>query len=311
MDTKRPTILVVDDSVTNIEMLSSIVGIDYEVLFATTGEEAVEIARNQSPDLILLDIIMPGIDGYETCRRIKKDEATSDIPIIFITAMNQEDDESKGLDAGGIDYITKPICPPIVKARIRNHLELKRYHDLFKTTSSLDGLTGIANRRRLDQRLETEWTQAKLVQTHLSFLIIDVDYFKEYNDHYGHLSGDECLKKIGRALFEISQQPGYLCARFGGDEFALILSNTDDKQALQIANQCVQAIRELNIGHRYSIISSQVTLSIGVATMIPSESLQIQDLVNGADQALYIAKKKGRNRIVSSEIPHSMVSTVG
>jgi diguanylate cyclase (GGDEF)-like protein len=311
MDVKRPTILIVDDSVTNIEMLSSIVGIDYEVLFATTGEEAVEIARDQSPDLILLDIIMPGIDGYETCRRIKKDEATSDIPIIFITAMNQEDDESKGLDAGGIDYITKPICPPIVKARIRNHLELKRYHDLFKTTSNLDGLTGIANRRRLDQRLETEWTHAKLVKTPLSFLIIDVDYFKEYNDHYGHLSGDECLKKIGRALFEISQEPGYLCARFGGDEFALILSNTDSKQALQIANQCVQAIRELNIGHRYSITSSQVTLSIGVATMIPSESLQVQDLINGADRVLYIAKKEGRNRIVSNEKPHSMVSTIG
>jgi diguanylate cyclase (GGDEF)-like protein len=302
MEIRRQSILIVDDSVSNIEVLSGVMGIDYEVLFATSGEEALEVASQQSPDLILLDVVMPGMDGYETCKQIKKDDRIQDIPIIFVTAMNQEEDESRGLDVGGIDYITKPIRPSIVKARVRNHLELKRYRDLLKVSSTTDGLTGIANRRRLDQVLEIEWMRARLVQTPLSFIILDVDYFKEYNDNYGHPAGDICLKRLVNGLTEAYRRPGDLLARYGGDEFALLLPDTDAAGALLVAQRIEAKVSEINIGHKYATGTDRVTLSIGVATLIPIEKTTAQELLQLADEALYAAKQGGRNRIVTSNV---------
>ena len=162
------TILIVDDMVTNIEILDGILSSEYDILFATNGQDALEIALSRSPDLILLDVMMPGMDGYQVCKALKREEKTQDIPIIFVTANNQEEDESRGFEEGVVDYITKPVRSSIVKARVRIHLELKRYRDHLKTLSTIDGLTGIANRRKFDDSLALEWRRAKRNQS-LSF----------------------------------------------------------------------------------------------------------------------------------------------
>src|SRR4030042_6365192 len=173
-------------------------------MFATSGKDALDIAAQHAPDLILMDVVMPEMDGYQVCARLKVDARTKDIPVIFVTSMGQEEDESKGLNCGAIDYLTKPISPSIVKARVHNHLELKRYRDSLRTLSTLDGLTGVPNRRRFDEVLNEEWRRARRNQTVLSLLLMDIDNFKSYNDHYGHLSGDDCLRKIARGVAEIA-----------------------------------------------------------------------------------------------------------
>jgi len=297
MENKRHTILIVDDMPANIEVLDNVLADDYEILFATTGADAVEIATDQLPDIILLDVVMPDMDGYEVCARLKANPQTRDIPIIFITAMNQEEEESRGLNAGGIDYITKPIRPSIVRARVRNHLELKQYRDYLKELSALDGLTGIANRRKFDECLDYEWRRARRNQTPISLLMVDIDFFKSYNDHYGHLAGDDCLKRLAQILKETARRPADLAARYGGEEFALLLPETDIAGALRVAERLQERIKSAHIPHEFSPVASHVTLSIGVAATVPSDSQLSQQLIESADSCLYAAKKGGRNRI--------------
>jgi diguanylate cyclase (GGDEF)-like protein len=293
----KQTILIVDDQPTNIEVLSSILGDDNDILFATNGNDALEVARNQAPDLILLDVVMPGMDGYEVCRRLKDDEKTRDIPVIFATSMDQEEDESKGLCIGAIDYVTKPLRASIVKSRIHNHLELKSYRDSLKMLSAIDGLTGIPNRRCFDETLESEWKRARRSQSPLSLLMLDIDFFKAYNDHYGHLEGDNCLRLVARGLASVVRRPADLAARFGGEEFALLLPETYSEGALWTTNRIQEKIRLLEIPHEYSSVSKYVTLSIGAATIIPTDTQIPSDLIKAADTMLYEAKQHGRNQI--------------
>lgn len=299
MNNSRETILIVDDIVANIEILNSILGSTYEILFATSGQDAIDIAKEQLPDLILLDVVMPGMDGYAVCSRLKAEEKTRDIPVIFVTAMDHEEDESKGLNAGVIDYIIKPIRPSIVKARIHNHLELKHYRDYLKNLSTLDGLTGIPNRRRFDEVLQNEWYRGNRNQTTISLLMMDIDYFKAYNDNYGHLAGDECLRRLARCLSESVRRPVDLPARYGGEEFVLLLPETDSDEAVTVARRLQEKTHQLNIPHAYSQAADHVTFSIGIATMIPSDACSQLDLVNRADKLLYEAKHHGRNRFIS------------
>jgi len=295
MDIKKQSVLIVDDMVSNIEILSGVLGTEYEVLFATSGKDALDVVYDQAPDLILLDVIMPDMDGYEVCAKLKADEKTRDIPVIFVTAMDQEEDESKGLNAGVIDYITKPFRSSIVKARVRNHLELKRYRDLLKELSTVDGLTGIPNRRRFDEVLESEWRRARRNQTPLSLLLMDIDFFKAYNDHYGHLAGDDCLRQLARGLAEIVRRPADLVARYGGEEFVLLLPDTDADGAIWVANRVQDKIKHLNIPHSHSAVADHVTFSIGVATLVPADDQTLFDLIQCADKLLYTAKQNGRN----------------
>jgi diguanylate cyclase (GGDEF)-like protein len=297
MGNKRQTVLIVDDMVTNIEILDEVLGDEHEVLFATSGKDAIELATDQLPDVILLDVVMPDMDGYEVCARLKENDKTRDIPVIFITAMNQEEEESKGLNAGGIDYIAKPIRPFIVKARVRNHLELKRYRDSLRELSTLDGLTGIANRRKFDESLEYEWRCARRKQIPISLLMMDIDFFKAYNDHYGHLAGDDCLKRVARILCEVARRPADLPARYGGEEFALLLPETDAQGAMLVAKRFQEMIENQNIPHAFSSLAGHVTLSLGVATTIPLDSQLSSYLIKSADESLYMAKQGGRNRI--------------
>lgn len=297
MENKLHTVLIIDDLPTNIEILNSILCSDYEILFATNGEEALIIAAKAVPDLILLDVVMPDMNGYEVLKRLKVDEKTKDIPVIFVTSMDSEDDESAGLNLGAIDYITKPIRTPIVKARIRNHLELKQYRDSLKVLSTIDGLTGIPNHRTFEEVLDNEWRRARRNQTTLSLLMLDIDYFKAYNDHYGHLAGDDCLHHLAHGLTTVTRRPADFIARYGGEEFVILLPDTDIEGACLTANRVQSKITLMSLPHEFSQVANRITLSIGISSMIPTDNQYSADLVKSADEMLYKAKQNGRNQI--------------
>jgi diguanylate cyclase (GGDEF)-like protein len=290
-------ILIVDDEPINIKILAEILkNPDHEILTATNGVTALELASVEDPDLILLDIMMPQVDGYEVCSSLKSDKQTRNIPVIFVTACGEEDDETLGLELGAVDYITKPIHPSIVKARVKNHLELKRKRDILEALSITDGLTGIANRRRFDEFLNYEWMRAKRASSCLSLIMMDIDYFKLYNDHYGHPEGDKCLHKVAMALTKSVKRATDLVARYGGEEFSCVLPLTDEKGALSLAHEIQHHIIALHIPHQYSAVADYITMSIGVATMIPDRFSLPETLIEAADKALYEAKISGRNQ---------------
>lgn len=299
METDRQTVLIVDDTPANIELLSETLSDEYEVLFATSGPDALDIAAAEHPDLILLDVNMPDMDGYEVCTRLKEDARTRTIPVIFVTAMGHEDDETKGLNVGAIDYLTKPFRPSIVRARVRNHLELKRYRDSLETLSSTDGLTGIPNRRQFDETLEREWQRARRGQAPLSLILMDVDLFKDYNDHYGHLAGDDGLRQLARAVAGCIRRPTDLVARYGGEEFACVLPDTDIAGAAWLGNQMLEKVNAVNVPHAHSAVADHITMSFGAATLIPVVGQPAFELIRRADQCLYAAKRHGRNQFSS------------
>ena len=298
MSDVRPSILIADDTPANLELLGYLLGGDYEIFFAATGLEAVELALAHSPDLILMDVLMPGMDGFEACRQIKADARTADIPVIFVTAIDQEADETRGLELGAIDFISKPFSPRMVQVRIKNHMKQKQQRDLLGRLSFLDGLTGIANRRRFDQVLDVEWRRHRRNRSCLSLIMMDIDFFKAFNDALGHLQGDDCLRKVAQAVAGLFQRPGDLGARYGGEEFVGVLPETDSDGARRVAQHIQEALAALALPHPRSGVSPCVTLSMGVATCAPEASAAAESLVQDADRALYRAKAAGRNRIV-------------
>jgi PleD family two-component response regulator len=227
MHNARPfRLLVVDDDVGAVRLLTSVVQEFGEVFFATNGEDAVAMVFDKRPDLVLLDAEMPGMDGFAACEAIKRDPVFADLPILFVTAHSDMDIETTALGLGAVDFITKPISPPIVKARVKTHLALKQRTDELHRLAGVDGLTGIANRRTFDTALDNEWRRACRAKSPMSLLMIDVDHFKRYNDHYGHQAGDDCLRTVAGALAAALHRSGELVARYGGEEFAIILPAT-------------------------------------------------------------------------------------
>ena len=293
----RPKLLLVDDQPMNIRVLHQLFRYECDVHMATGGEQAIEVCKALLPDLILLDVVMEGMDGHEVCRRLKADPLTQDIPIILLSANGEEDDEAIGLELGAVDYIGKPFNPMIVRARVKTHLTLKRQGDYLRSMAMLDGLTGVANRRKLEARLEAAWSQACRDNGPLSLIMIDVDYFKKYNDHYGHQSGDQCLRRLAMALAATLNRPYDLLARYGGEEFACLLPDTDLAGAERVAQKMLAAVAELRIEHLASEVGPQVSLSLGVATVLASARLTPQELLRCADEQLYLAKAGGRARV--------------
>lgn len=289
------TILVVDDDVLNVKLLMSILAPEYEVLFALDGRKAVDLAESELPDLILLDVMMPGQNGYQTCRQLKSRPITRDIPVIFISALTEQAEEAMGLSCGAIDYITKPINAAIVKCRVTNHLELKQARDLLQQQARVDSLTGVANRRRFDEFLLQEWRSMQREARPLSLVMIDVDYFKQYNDRYGHALGDACLAQVASALQKQLARPTDLVARYGGEEFVCVLPYTDAAGALYIAENLRNAVQRLAIAHANSAAAEVVTISLGCATTVPGPDQLLSTFMNAADHALYRAKAQGRN----------------
>jgi diguanylate cyclase (GGDEF)-like protein len=303
-------ILIVDDNPTNLSVLSlALKAAGYKTRVAMDGESAIEQVREDSPELILLDVQMPGIDGFETCLRLKADQATQDIPIIFITASTDLDNKIRGLSVGAVDYVTKPFQQAEVLARIKVHLELRFLtqkvqeqaialqlaNQELHRLANLDGLTEVANRRRFDQYFDQEWRRAGRERSCLSLILCDIDYFKNYNDSYGHQAGDACLRKVAKAISETLRRPGDLVTRYGGEEFAIILPNTSCEGAMHIAELIQLKIEQLKISHTQSQVSSQITLSLGLSSLTPTSFHKADDLIAATDKALYVAKAEGRN----------------
>jgi diguanylate cyclase (GGDEF)-like protein len=294
---QKQRILIVDDAPINIKVLNEALRELYRISFATNGVSALDMARATPPDLILLDIMMPEMDGYEVCRIIKSDALLQDIPVIFITAMSEAEDEAVGLELGAVDYIAKPFNTKLVQLRVRNHLELKRQRDILGRLSSLDGLTGLANRRSFDELLAREWRRAARTAMPLSLVMNDVDYFKAYNDSRGHLAGDECLKAIAMCVASASRRASDVAARYGGEEFALVLPNTPETGALALAEGIRASIEGLRLPHDASPISPVVTVSLGAACVFPEREQNSTILIARADELLYKSKHDGRNRV--------------
>lgn len=295
---QKRTLLIVDDQPANIKILANLLKEDYIIQVTNSGAKALDIARsNNPPDLILLDILMPDMDGYSVCRQLKNDSHASRIPVIFITALDDASDETKGLDLGAVDYISKPFHPEIVKSRIRNHMSLKVKTDLLEDMSHIDGLTQIANRRHLDQALDREMKRLNRSGKPLGIVMLDIDYFKPFNDNYGHGKGDECLVKVASALQQVIQRPGDLLARYGGEEFMVLLPETDASGVAQVAEELRAAVEAIQFPHAYSEVADHVTISVGAVSLLIEEETA-EALLHQVDQALYQAKKQGRNRVV-------------
>jgi diguanylate cyclase (GGDEF)-like protein len=299
---RRARVLVVDDQAANVQTLHQVFADDYQVFAATSGEQALLQCAKQAPDLVVLDIEMPGMDGLEVCRRLKTDLATRDIPVIFVTSHGDEATETVGLDLGAVDFLSKPINPRIVRARVKTHLALKAKSDLLRHWVYIDGLTGVYNRRCFDERLASEWGRAARNKTALSVLLVDVDAFKRFNDRYGHQSGDECLRRVAQAVGGSIRRPGDLVARYGGEEFACLLPETDLPGALVVAGQVRSRVQELGIEHAESGVAPVVTVSIGVCSRPASVPGSIQALVASADRHLYQAKANGRNQVCGATL---------
>ncbi|MDK2123118.1 diguanylate cyclase [Parachitinimonas caeni] len=291
------TILIVDDEPANIEVLAAVLE-HYDVRFALTGREGLLRARFAPlPDLILLDVMLPDLDGYAVCSELKGDPTTAEIPVIFVTALSDPRSEARGLEIGAVDYISKPFSPAIVRARVRNHLEIKRSRALLQKLAVTDSLTGLYNRRHFDQAIEYEAHRHLRRELPLSLVLLDVDHFKRYNDFYGHPAGDDCLRRVAAAIASALKRPADVAARIGGEEFACLLPETDQVGALAVAELIREAISALAIPHASSEVSDIVTASLGVASLAGSDQSGAARLCQLADTNLYRAKSNGRNRV--------------
>jgi diguanylate cyclase (GGDEF)-like protein len=305
----RQKILIIDDTPANISILNEMLRDEYDVFFATSGAEGLKVAVALVPDLILLDIMMPELDGFQVCRKLKESDLTSMIPVIFVTAAVSPEQEAKGLECGAVDYITKPISPPVVTIRVRNYLELTRRSRMLEALSEelarknrqlqllarMDGLTGLANRRFLDETLDAEVRRAQRCGTPLSLIMCDIDFFKRYNDRYGHQAGDDALRRIGGLLQRLFQRGGDFPCRYGGEEFAIILPETGADQASHLAEHLRSSMCEEALPHAFSDVSNCVTLSVGVVSAPASDGRTAQWYLSQADAALYRSKDEGRN----------------
>ncbi|MCT7988917.1 GGDEF domain-containing response regulator [Laspinema olomoucense] len=327
----KGNILLVDDTPDNLRVLSSILTKHgYYIRKALNGEMAITAAHALIPDLILLDINMPYMNGYEVCTALKHSEKTENIPIIFISVLDDVWDKIKAFQVGGIDYITKPFQLEEVIARIENQLKIKRLqaelqeknrileeknvllmreiaqrkkaelalksaNQKLQRLACIDGLTQVSNRRKFDEHLKQEWLRLGRQHHPLSLILCDIDYFKAYNDTYGHPAGDECLKQVAQAICQAVKRPSDLVARYGGEEFAAILPHTNSAGALSVARKIQREIRQLDIKHSASDVCDIVTISLGISTLIPTGQESLDVLILSADKALYQAKQSGRN----------------
>ncbi|MDL4841966.1 GGDEF domain-containing response regulator [Aquibacillus rhizosphaerae] len=312
-------VLMVDDRAENLLALEAILeGLDVKLLKANSGNDALSLMLEEEEiALVLLDVQMPEMDGFEVAEIMKSSERTKYIPIIFVTAISKEDKYvSMAYDSGAVDYLLKPIVPEFLISKVKVFMELHRQKQKIKQQameleeanaklrdlSYIDGLTQIPNRRNFDENLEKEWKNAIRSGSQISLILIDVDFFKDYNDIYGHSKGDECLKNVGTTLASAVQRPRDLVARYGGEEFVVILTDTSQQDAEMIANQMKDNIEGLQIAHGKSSVSNYVTISGGIATMKPKVIMKKEEISQRADQALYKAKELGRNQIVAFNV---------
>lgn len=290
-------VLVADDDAINREVLGDLLKPEYTVLLARNGEQTLERAQRHLPDLILLDVMMPDMDGYEVLRRLRADPQTAHIAVIFISGLDRPEDEANGLKMGASDYIVKPFNPTVVMARVALHLQVVRQQRMLERLAHIDGLTELANRRRFDAVYEREWARARRARRPLSLALLDIDAFKQYNDRYGHPAGDRALRSVARVAGAAMRRPSDLAARYGGEELLLLMPETDALEGQRVADAVRDAVAALDINHEASSVARVLTVSIGGATYDPDSGEQQSELFEAADALLYRAKQAGRNRV--------------
>jgi len=295
----KSIVMIVDDEPSNITLVASILkNLNCDIRAVKDGYQALDLLNKlDHVDLILLDIMMPGISGFEVCEKIKSNPVTKNIPIIFMTALDDEASEQKGLMLGAIDYIKKPFSLSVTQARIKNHLELKAYRDVLEQMTQMDALSSIPNRRYFEVVYTQEIFRARRNGTSLGCLMIDIDYFKQYNDYYGHPKGDEVIRTVATAISHSLPRSGDFCARYGGEEFVVILPSTNIEGASTVAEAILKNVRKLHIPHLYSEISGEISVSIGFTSLESLHLVHQGVLVELADKNLYEAKRLGRDRI--------------
>lgn len=295
------TLLIVDDSEDNLLALQGLFANTYRVITTTDPYKAIRLAEFDDVDLVLLDIDMPVMNGYKVCQSLKHNPLTEHIPVIFVTGQSDQESEVRGLQNGAVDYVTKPVNFEILTARVKNHMLMAYYRKQLENISCTDGLTGIANRRQFDTMLYQFFYASKRRLEPFSLLLIDIDNFKLFNDTYGHLKGDKCLKKVAMSIHKASMRTSDFAARFGGEEFALLLSNTDGQGAALVARHVLTEVQNLAIEHASSADHRTVTVSIGIAVFDPSARNQAvkqsepSKIIELADKHLYRAKSLGKN----------------
>jgi len=297
---KKFSILVVDDEKSNIDVLNHILKEKYKLFIAKSGESAIKIARENVPDLILLDIIMPDMNGFEVLTQLKKSDLTSNVPVIFITGQDSKEDEIKGLNLGAVDYITKPFHNVIVEARIRTHMKIVEQMQIIERMSIMDELTELPNRRYFNDQLTREWGRAIRETASISLLMIDVDKFKLYNDTYGHPQGDALLQAVSGVFKQALKRPADFVARWGGEEFIMLMPSTSLDGAIEVAERIRAGVEETIIPCADGT-STGTTVSIGVNSERPIINLPVAGFVSRADKALYAAKETGRNKVCTYE----------
>ena len=296
MTDNSSTILIIDDNVETIRLLSSMVSDQGRVIFATDGRNGIILAKRHLPELILLDVEMVTMDGYEVCRLISNDPAMDGTAIVFVTARSSTQDEIACLEAGAVDYITKPLNAPLVQARVRTHLRLQHALRTLSSHAKLDGLTGVYNRRYFDELSAVEFGRHKRHSSPLAIALIDVDNFKTYNDTHGHQNGDRCLVDVASAISGSIKRPGEFVARYGGEEFVVVLPGVQTQSLDDIGTLICSAIRKLEIPHEGMPARANLTVSVGLSVASGAEDDSLTALIGRADDALYAAKEAGRDR---------------
>lgn len=306
-------VLVVEDSKVTLKAITNYLGRMgiKTIVVATDGQTAIEIFRKSRPDIVLLDAILPDIDGFDVVKQFRAMEKGDEwAAIIFLTSMSNDEDLAHGIEVGGDDYLMKPISEVVLKAKIR---AMRRLVDMQRSLVSVtqklnaankelqrlattDGLTGVANRRMFDDLARREWRRCMRLKKPMSIVLADVDYFKTYNDAYGHQAGDNCLKAVAEQVARAAPRASDIAARYGGEEFVLVLGETTLDGARWVANNIRQHVESLGIPH-ISSPQRHVTISCGVSSIIPCDGVQLENLLKSADEALYQAKAQGRNRV--------------
>ena len=295
-DIKKNTLLIVDDDKSDLKILAQSLQTEYNVRVASNGESAIRIAEKYTPDLIILDIIMPDMDGYQVFSALSKSEKTSQIPVIFITGLNSNNDEKKGLDLGAADYISKPFDEAIAKLRIRHQIRIINQLRTIEYISRMDQLTEIPNRRSFDIRLRLEWGRAIRENLSLCMLLLDVDQFKNYNDSYGHQQGDKALCMVARIIIKSLKRTSDFAARWGGEEFIILLPNSGSSGGMKVGERIRKSIEAEELLCKNGD-ATKLSVSVGVYAHLPTQNSSIDDFILKADKAMYLAKKAGRNKV--------------